>query len=98
MILFGLIVNLRVDEGKNEGWKRKREGVGGRVERGRMRVVEGKKGGEEIDNGWKVRAKNKCGGKEKMKEDANRGKNREEINKARRKDGRRKEGRKEKEY
>lgn len=34
-----------------------------------MRVVEGKKGGEEIDTGWKVRAKNKCGGKEKMKED-----------------------------
>lgn len=41
------------------------EGVGGRVEGGRMRVVEGKKGGEEIDNGWKVRAKNICGGKRK---------------------------------
>lgn len=25
MILFGLIVNLRVDEGKNEGWKRRKQ-------------------------------------------------------------------------
>lgn len=41
----------------------KKGGVGGRVEGGRMRVVEGKKGGEEIDNGWKVRERNKCGGK-----------------------------------
>lgn len=37
--------------------EKKAEGGGGRLEGGRMRVVEGKKGGEEIDNGWKVRAR-----------------------------------------